>query len=151
MAEQVMAIKSSAFKDMGNIPAKYTDDGNGSNPPLIFENVPVNAKTLAIIMEDPDAPAGTFDHWLVFNIPGATKEIKEGGVPSGAMTGKNSTGQSNYCPPGPPPGKPHRYIFKLYALDGSLFLMEGDDKFRMMSAMEGRIIAQATLTGIYKR
>jgi len=151
MAAPSMMIKSPLFKNMEKLPVKYTGDGDGVSPALVFENVPANTKSLALIMDDPDAPAGTFDHWLIFDIPPSVKEIKEGTTPAGAVMGKNSAGRTNYVPPYPPAGNPHRYVFNLYALDKTLFLMEGDDKFRIMSAMEGHIIAHATLIGLHKR
>jgi Raf kinase inhibitor-like YbhB/YbcL family protein len=151
MNAQKVSIKSSAFKNMEPLPVKYSRNGKGINPPLTFENVPANAKSIVLIMDDPDAPSGTFDHWLVFNIPPKTKEIKEDSVPAGAVGGKNSAGTTKYVSPSPPPGKPHRYVFKLYALDALLPLKEGSDKAQIEKAMEGHIISQASLTGLYKR
>lgn len=151
MGDQNISIKSPAFKNMEHLPVKYSRNGKGINPPLIFEKVPATAKSLALIMDDPDAPSGTFDHWLVFNIPPKTKEIKENSVPEGAVSGKNSAGNTRYVSPSPPPGKPHRYIFKLYALDAMLQLNEGAYKSQVEKAMEGHVISQAALTGLYKR
>ena len=151
MSMQKISIKSPAFKNMEYLPVKYSGDGDGINPPLIFENVPSNAKSLVLIMDDPDAPVGTFDHWLMFNIPPKTKSIKEGEVPAGALKGKNSIEELNYVSPYPPAGKPHRYVFKLYALDTLLALKEGAGKNQIEKAMEGHIISQSSLTGLYKR
>jgi hypothetical protein len=146
-----ISIKSPAFKEMGYLPAKYTGIGEGINPPLIFENVPASAKSLVLIMDDPDAPYGTFDHWLMFDIPPKTKAVKEGSVPAGAVKGKNSAQDMGYVSPYPPRGKPHRYVFKLYALDTMLKLKEGADKKQIEKAMEGHIISQASLTGLFVR
>jgi len=151
MLVENISIKSPAFKNMEYLPVKFTGDGAGVNPPLIFEKVPPNAKCLVLIMDDPDAPNGTFDHWLMFNIPPKIKEIKENSTPAGAARGKNSVGKLNYVPPSPPAGKPHRYIFKLYALDRMLNLKEGASKDSIEMAMQGHVIAQTSLTGLYKR
>jgi Raf kinase inhibitor-like YbhB/YbcL family protein len=146
-----ISITSPAFKDMGQLPVKYTRDGDGIIPGLRFENIPESAKSLVLIMDDPDAPYGTFDHWLLFNISPKTKEIKEGSAPADAMRGKNSGVTLSYISPSPPPGKAHRYVFKLYALDSLLSLKEGADKTQIEKAMAGHIISQASLTGLYKR
>ena len=149
--KQKISIKSPAFKEMEYLPAKYTGIGEGKTPPLVFENVPASAKSLVMTMEDPDAIYGTFDHWLMFNIPPKTKAVKEGGVPSGALMGKNSAQDMGYVSPYPPRGKPHRYVFKLYALDTMLKLNEGADKKQIEKAMEGHIISQASLIGVFVR
>jgi len=146
-----LSLKSPAFKDQAFIPVKYSGEGRAVNPPLIFENVPANAKSLVLIVDDPDAPGGNWDHWLVFNISPAVKEIKEGEVPAGARLGRNDFGQLEYGGPNPPPGKPHRYCFKLYALDAALALKEGAGKKEIERAMTGRILGQARLVGLFKR
>jgi len=151
MNGQKTSIISPAFKNMEYLPPKFTRDGSGINPELIFKNIPAAAKSLALIMDDPDAPYGTFDHWILFNIPPKTKEIKEGIVPAGAIKGKNSAGTLLYISPSPPPGKAHRYVFNLYALDSLLSLREGADKAQIEKAMAGHIISQASMIGLYKR
>jgi hypothetical protein len=151
MKSQNISIKIPGFGNMEYMPVKFTGDGEGVNPPLIFENIPPNAKCLVLIMDDPDAPISTFNHWLVFNIPPKTKVIKENSVPVGAVMGKNSIGKLDYVPPSPPAGKPHRYVFKLYALDRMLNLKEGASKDSIEMAMQGHVIAQTSLTGSYKR
>ena len=151
MTVRNISIKSPAFKNMEYLPVKFTGDGEGVNPPLIFENVPPNAKCLVLIMDDPDAPYGTFDHWLMFNLPPKTKTVKEGSVPAEAVKGKNSAQDMGYVSPYPPRGKPHRYVFKLYALDTLLKLKEGADKKQIEKAMEGHIISQANLIGLFVR
>jgi len=146
-----MIIRSPAFKNQAFIPVKYTADGENIIPPLTFENVPAGAKSLALIMEDPDAPRGTFDHWIVFNLPKESRQIREGEVPIKANFGKNSLGETSYVSPSPPPGKIHRYIFNLYALDTLLPLNNGVTKAQVETAMQGHILVQCSLTGLYKR
>ena len=131
------------------MPSEYTCDGDDLSPPLSISDVPSNAKSLALVMDDPDAPAGTWDHWVVFNIPAATKEIPKGTEPKGTK-GKNSWGRTGYGGPCPPSGT-HRYFFKLYALDTALNLPEGAAKKELERAMQGHVVAQAELMGTYKR
>lgn len=144
-----MQIKSSAFADNQPIPVQYTCDGNDLSPPLAFENVPANAKSLAVIVEDPDAPSGTFDHWVAWNIPATTKSLEEGAqVP---RQGKNHYNNNKYRGPCPPRGsEPHRYYFKLYALDRMLNLPAGSSKKQLEAAMEGKILAKSELIGTFK-
>jgi len=151
MDTKKISIKSPAFKNMEYLPVKFTADGAGVNPALVFENIPSNAKCLVLIMDDPDTHYGTFTHWLIFNLPLKTKSIKENSAPAGAVMGMNNGGVLKYVPPSPPAGKPHRYIFKLYALDKMLDLKEGADKEMVMKAMQGHVISQTSLTGLYKR
>jgi Raf kinase inhibitor-like YbhB/YbcL family protein len=151
MIPKKISVTSPAFRNMGNLPVKYTIDGDGINPPLAFGNIPAKAKSLVLIMDDPDAPYEVFDHWVIFNIPPKTKGIKEGQAPAGAVMGKNSAEKTSYISPAPPAGKAHRYEFKLYALDIMLGLKEGSIKFAIEQAMAGHVIAQGTLTGLYKR
>lgn len=146
-------LKSSAFRNNEPIPGRYTCDGEDVNPLLEIKNAPENAKSLVLIVDDPDATGGvTWDHWLLFNIDPRTQYIAEGSVPSGALQGKNSWGRANYGGPCPPRGaKTHRYMFKLYALDTQLDLPEGASKQEIEKAMEGHIIDRATLIGLYQR
>lgn len=145
-----LKISSTAFAHNGNIPAKYTCDGSNGSPPLKVENVPAGAKSLALIVDDPDAPAGTWVHWVAWNIPPATGEIGENALPAGAEQGKNDWGRNSYGGPCPPSGT-HRYFFKLYALDAPLRLGSATTKKDLERAMEGHIIARAELIGLYKR
>ena len=145
-----MRIWSPAFEHNGFIPEKYTCDGENINPPLFIEDVPQKAKSLVLIVDDPDAPLGTFTHWVLFNIPPETFEIKEGEVPANALQGLNDFGNLNYGGPCPPSGV-HRYFFNLYALDEVLKLKEGVKRKILESEMEPFIIAQAVLMGRYKR
>lgn len=145
-----MKIESTTFKESGEISGKYTCDGEGVNPELVFIDVPEEAKSLALIMDDPDAPAGTWDHWVMWNISPNTKEIKENSVPEGAIVGKGTRGINAYTPPCPP-DREHRYFFRLYALDILIILGENGNKKDLLSAMEGHVLAEAELMGKYKR
>ncbi len=144
-----MRITSPAFKDNGVIPKKYTCDGENISPPFEIEEVPVEAKSLALIIDDVDAPGGSFIHWAIFNFSPFTSKIEEGNLPDQAATGKNSAGSTNYTGPCPPSGK-HRYITRLYALDKNLELQypAGDE---IINAINGCVIEMAELTGIYGR
>jgi|TARA_Y100000310_G_scaffold345227_1_gene462921 hypothetical protein len=144
-----LKLTSPAFEDNGNIPSKYTCQGDGINPPLNIEGIPENAESLILMMDDPDAPAGTWGHWIVFNIP-KVSNIDENSVPDGAVQGKNSWGNNNYGGPCPPSGT-HRYMFKLYALDTKLELDESSDKKGVESAMQGHILAETRLVGLYSK
>ena len=144
-----MKLTSSAFKHNQNIPSEYTCDVDDISPPLAINDVPKNVKSLALIMDDPDAPVGNWDHWVVFNIPPNTKEIPEDSEPEG-VGGKNSWGRTGYGGPCPPSGT-HRYFFKLYALDTELGLKEDSAKKELENAMKGHILAEAQLMGVYKR
>lgn len=152
-----MELLSVAFKNGGNIPAKYTCDGEGISPPLQISNVPTNAVSLVLLMDDPDIPETTkknlnievWDHWTVFNILPDTKQIAEGENPAG-RPGKNTGGGHAYgCPC--PPDREHRYFFKLYALDIMLDLPVGSAKGEVERAMNGHVLATAELIGRYTR
>ena len=147
-----MKLTSSVFENDGEIPSKYTCDGKNISPPLEISGVSEAAKSLVLIMDDPDAvkPAGkVWDHWIVFNIPTTTKEIEEGDNPQGVM-GKNTRGNLTYGGPCPPDAR-HRYFFKLYALDTTLNLKEGSTKNEVEQTMQGHIIEQTTLIGTYEK
>ena len=144
-----MKLTSTAFIHNGQIPSEFTCDGADLSPPLSISDVPANAKSFVLIMDDPDAPVGTWDHWIVFNIPSSAKEIPKGTEPNGA-DGRNSWGRSGYGGPCPPSGT-HRYFFKLYALDTMLNLPEGSAKKDIEKAMQGHIVAKTELMGTYKR
>lgn len=145
-----LKIASSAFKDNGSIPRQYTCDGKDMNPPLLMENVPKEAKSLALIVDDPDAPVGLWVHWVMWNIDPKTKEIKENSVPKGAIQGINDFRKNNYGGPCPPSGT-HRYFFKLYALDTTLNISPNSTKADLEKAMKGHILAQAQIIGLYKK
>ena len=144
-----MKLTSSVFANNGAIPSEFTCDGDDISPHLSISDVPKNAKSLALIMDDPDAPVGIFIHWVVWNIPPDTKEISKGEEPRGVQ-GMTSFRRQGYGGPCPPSGT-HRYFFKLYALDAELNLPEGSTKHDLENAMQSHIIAQAQLMGTYKR
>jgi Raf kinase inhibitor-like YbhB/YbcL family protein len=148
--ETNMRITSPAFENYQLIPAKYTCDGQDINPVLVIEGVPEKAKSLVLIMDDPDSPSGDFTHWLVWNIDPQTKEIKEDSVPASAVLGMTDFGKPGYGGPCPGSGT-HRYFFKLYALDIVLDLKQGAKKSDLEKAMTGHILAQAELIGKYGR
>ncbi len=147
-----LTLQSTAFHSGTSIPAKYTCDGESISPPLSWQGEPNNTKSYVLIVDDPDAPNGTWDHWIVFNIPRATHEFSENinSLPKGAQSGKNSWGKSVYGAPCPPNGE-HRYYFKLYALDIFLNLPVNSTKEQIESAMQGHIVADAKLMGKYKK
>jgi Raf kinase inhibitor-like YbhB/YbcL family protein len=145
-----LKISSAAFAHNGPIPSKYTCDGADVSPPLAIENVPAGAKSLALIVDDPDAPAGTWVHWVVWNIDPLTKEIKENVVPAGASQGMTDFRKQKYGGPCPPSGT-HRYFFKLYALDAVLALAPNAGKVAVEAAMKSHILAQTELIGLYTR
>ena len=142
----LMNLYSLAFGNNGFIPAKYTCDGENINPPLSISDVSQKARSLVLIMDDPDAPSGTWVHWTVWNIDPKTIEI----VPQNAIEGTTSFGKPGYGGPCPPSGT-HRYFFKLYALDNTLQLSASSTKEDLEKAMEGHIIGQTDLVGLYKR
>ncbi|MDR3782552.1 MAG: YbhB/YbcL family Raf kinase inhibitor-like protein [Candidatus Nitrosotalea sp.] len=144
-----MNISSSAFENEGIIPSEFTCDGQDLSPPLSITNVPKNAKTLSIIMDDPDAPMGTFTHWVVWNIPPNKTQFTRGEKFDFAQ-GRTSFGTSEYGGPCPPSGT-HRYFFKIYALDTKLDLKQGSGVKELQSAMSGHIVAEAVLMGKYSR
>ena len=142
-----MKIASPAFEEGGKIPSKYTCDGEDAIVPLTISDVPENAKSLALVMDDPDAPVGIWDHWVLWNIAPDTKEIT--GKPK-AVYGNNSWKRTKWSGPCPP-DKEHRYFWKLYALDTELDLPEGSTKVDLMKAIKGHILADAKLMGKYER
>jgi len=148
--EAKMKITSQAFSHNSFIPKKYTCDGENISPPLIITEAPANAKSLVLIVDDPDAPAGTWVHWVVFNIDPTIKEIGENSVPAGAILGKNDFGKLDYGGPCPPSGT-HRYFFKIYTLDTTLNLPEGTTKAEAEKSMEGHVLDKEELVGLYKK
>ncbi len=154
-----LTITSSAFKHMGDIPVLYTAQGKDISPPLSWSNVPEGTKSLALIVDDPDAPdprnpRTVWVHWVLFNIPPTAKGLPEGvsskDLPEGTKEGLNDWGRTGYGGPNPPRGK-HRYFFKLYALDTVLEGLERPTKAKLLEAMKGHIIAQAELVGLYRK
>jgi Raf kinase inhibitor-like YbhB/YbcL family protein len=153
--EMKLVITSSAFSEGGMIPGQYTCDGPDISPDLSWEGVPEGTRSLALICDDPDAPAGTWVHWVLFNIPAGEKGLpaeiaSKATLSNGALQGTNDFGRLGYGGPCPPRGT-HRYYFKLYALDIFLSLNAGAKKAQVEAAMAGHILAQAQLMGKYKR
>ena len=145
-----MKITSEAFNSGGNIPSQFTCDGSDANPPLRVEGAPAGAKSLALIVDDPDAPSGLFTHWLVWNIDPKTSDIRENNTPSGAVQGTNDFGKIGYGGPCPPSGT-HRYNFKVFALDQLINLKPGARRAEVDAALRGHIIGQGELMGRYSR
>ena len=145
-----LQLVSPAFKNNEFIPEKYTCDGKDINPPLLIENIPSGTKSMALIVDDPDAPEGTWVHWVVWNISPDTKEMKESSVPGGAQQGVNDFRKHEYGGPCPPSGT-HRYFFKLYALDTMLNLGSKAKKSDLEQAMKGHILEKTELIGRYRR
>lgn len=144
-----MRILSAVFNDGENIPPKFTCDGDNTLPGFSVSGVPEQSKSLVFIMDDPDSPTGTWDHWIIFNVSPDTKEIAEGKEPAG-IRGKNSWGEIGYG--GPCPGRgSHRYFFKVYALDSMIDLSEGTDKSTLLETMQGHILDSAELMGRYEK
>jgi Raf kinase inhibitor-like YbhB/YbcL family protein len=145
-----MEVKSTAFQDGAMIPKLYTCDGQDISPPLSWSGVPPETKSIALIMDDPDAPMGTWVHWTIWNISPETTEISEDSCPEEGIEGMTSSGMTGYRGPCPPSGT-HRYFFKLYALDKILDLKSNSHVGDMEKAIEGHIIEKAELIGLYSR
>jgi len=150
-----LAIASPAFSEGARIPKKYTADGENVSPPLKWSSVPTGTRSFALIVDDPDAPAGTWVHWVIFNIPATVIELPEkvpsvNSLPDGAIQGRNDFHEIGFDGPSPPSGT-HRYFFKLYALDSMLKLPAGSTKADLLEAMQGHVIAEAHLMGRYSR
>lgn len=146
-------LTSSAFANGEAIPRQFSCDGEDISPPSAWANPPEGTESFAIICDDPDCPGRTWDHWIVYDIPSDVLTLPENNsmkLPQGALNGKNSWGGSDYGGPCPPSGT-HRYFFKLYALDTMLNLKAGASKDQLLHAMEGHILGQAELMGVYKR
>lgn len=156
--KSAMKLFTEAFKSGEKIPDRYTCTGEDVSPPLIIENVGADAETLVVVVDDPDAPAGVFDHLLIWNIPADTTQIPEAIPPQetvkeleDAVQGTNDFGEVGYRGPCPPSGSKHKYRFKLYSLDKKLELKPGSRKEKLLEAMEDHILERALLTGFYSR
>lgn len=144
-------LTSAAFAAGERIPAKYSCDGEDISPPLQWSDPPEGTQSFALIADDPDAPVGTWVHWVLFNLPAETRQLPErAGAPGGSRDGKNSWGRPGYGGPCPPGGT-HRYFFKLYALDTMLDLAAGASKDQLLKAAKGHILAQTEVMGTYSR
>lgn len=143
-----MELTSTAFKQNGSIPAGHSYHGGNTSPPLTIAGIPAGTVKLALVCDDPDAPGGTWVHWVVWNLDPGTRQIPKGGLPPEAIVGKNSWGKAEWGGPAPPSGT-HRYVFKLYALKEPVVLKPGADAEALRSAMEGKILAETRLVGLY--
>ena len=151
-AAAAMELKSTAFQTSGEIPRKYTCDANDVSPAIIWEKAPTATKGLALIADDPDAPGGTWVHWVIYDIPPEAKELSEGigkteTLPNGAKQGLNDFRKVGYGGPCPPPGSMHRYFFRLYALDALTNLKPRATKQALLDAIKGHVLAEAELMG----
>ncbi|MFN7949329.1 MAG: YbhB/YbcL family Raf kinase inhibitor-like protein [Blastocatellia bacterium] len=150
-------ILSNAFAEGASIPVQYTCDGDNISPPLRWGSLPKDSQSLALICEDPDAPSGVFTHWLIFNLPPLVSSLPEAMPASdtleetGAVQGRNDFHEIGYGGPCPPPGSPHRYFFRLFALDTRLQLSAGASKQELERAMQGHVLATGHLMGTYQR
>ena len=145
-----MKITSPAFENNQFIPTKFTCDGENINPALEINNVPAKAKSLALIVDDPDSPSGTYVHWVMYNLNPQDKDLDENAVPPGALQSVNGAGQEKYTGPCPSSGT-HHYRFKIYALDTDLNFSNPPDAKTLIIAMQGHVLDQAELIGLYKR
>jgi len=151
-----LSMKSPAFADGDPIPKKHSCQGEDVSPALTWDGIPAEAKSIALIVDDPDAPGGTWVHWLAYNIPPSTQGLPEA-VPGrkvgedGMKQGRNDFGRISYGGPCPPPGKAHRYFFKIYALDAILDLEAGASRAQLEAAMKSRILAEGRLVGTFRR
>lgn len=151
-----LSLSSPSFPNDGDIPKKFTCSGEDISPALTWAHAPQGTETFALIADDPDAPAGTWTHWVAFNLPAALTGLPEGltkseHIPGGGIQGQNDFHKMGYGGPCPPPGKPHRYFFKIYALDAQLSLKAGATKQELEQAMQGHILGQAEWMGKYRR
>lgn len=151
-----IAMSSAAFAQGARIPEKHTCEGENISPEISWDEAPAGTESLALISDDPDAPGGTFVHWVLYNIPKEKRGLPEG-VPKkdtfedGSVQGRTDFGRVGYGGPCPPPGRPHRYFFKLYALDKKLDLPAGASKSDVERAMEGHILGKGEIMGLYER
>ncbi len=150
-----LLLTSPAFKNGETIPAEYTCDGKDISPSLQWSDAPAGTKSFAVISDDPDAPGGTWVHWVIYNIPAGVRELKKGfpadkKLPDGTLQGTNDFQNIGYGGPCPPSGT-HRYYFKLYVLDSVLALAPGATKNQLEQAMKDHILAEAQLMGLYRR
>jgi Raf kinase inhibitor-like YbhB/YbcL family protein len=154
--EMGFIITSTAFADGENIPVKYTCNGQNISPPLKWGDIPAGTASLVLLVDDTNAPAGVFTHWVIFNLPPDSEGLpeavpKDNQLTSGALQGRNGGGIIGYFGPCPPKGSPHHYYFTLYALDKSLDLGAGARKDQIVQAMEGHVLGQSQLVGLYQR
>jgi hypothetical protein len=150
------SISSTAFTPGGTVPRAFTADGKDVSPPVSWESPPGGTQAFALICDDPDAPVGTWVHWLIWNVPSSTRALTEGEpttrtLADGSAQGKNDFGRIGYGGPSPPRGKPHRYFFRLYALKEKLSLAPGASRRELEKAMQGKVLGTAEVLGTYGR
>jgi len=150
------SLASDSFTDGKPIPPEFTCDGVDRSPPIHWDGAPEATKAFALVLDDPDAPGGTFTHWILYNAPGATKAFDEGVAPKGklgdgSLQGTNDFGKTGYSGPCPPQGTDHHYVFQLYALSEPVDLQPGAKRDAVLDAIKSTTIAKAKLTGTYKR
>ncbi|MGH9454810.1 MAG: YbhB/YbcL family Raf kinase inhibitor-like protein [Terriglobia bacterium] len=155
-APSQMRLQTAAFTQGGFIPARFTCAGQDLSPALAWSDPPGNTQAFALIVEDPDAPAGTWTHWLVYDLPSTAHALPEGvgktgEISGGGRQGVNDFGKIGYGGPCPPPGRPHRYFFRLYALNAPLALNAGASKDQVHAALKGHVAAETELMGRFKR
>ncbi len=151
-----LEIKCDGFTPGGFIPSKHTCDSLDISPGLEWSGIPSGTKSIALICDDPDAPSGVWSHWVIYNIPGGKNSLgenveKKSRLDDGSLQGINDFGKSGYGGPCPPPGNPHRYFFRLFALDTELSLKEGPSREDVLKAIKGHVLAEAEVFGVYKR
>ena len=146
-----ITLTSDAFADGGNLPAHFTCDGAGTSPPLRWSGVPPRAAELVLTLRDPDAPGGTFTHWLLFDVEPTTSSLAEASVPPGARQGRTSAGSDGYTPACPPHGSQHHYVFTLTALSSPSGLAPGASSADVDAAVTAKAIASGTLVALYAR
>jgi Raf kinase inhibitor-like YbhB/YbcL family protein len=142
-----LTVTSPAFQANQTIPEKYSCNNENINPPISIEGIPQGTKSLALIIDDPDAPSGTFDHWIAWNISPSQNKIAEHTAPG--VEGLNGMGEHGYTGPCPPPGKPHHYSFRVYAVDMELGLGANSHKNDLENALKGHVLAEGKLIGLY--
>jgi len=155
-AGDTLALVLRAFVPGGTIPARHTCTGEDLSPAITWSGAPAGTRAFALVCEDPDAPSGMWVHWVLYNLPPDCAGLPEGvgpraALPAGALEGKNSWGKTGYRGPCPPPGKPHRYFFRLYALDAPLSLLAGATKAQVEAALRSHVLGQAEYVGLYGR
>ena len=151
-----LTLASAAFVEGSRIPARFTCQGSDISPALSWSGAPRETHSLAVIVEDPDAPGGVFTHWLIFNLPASVASLPEGASPrgrrpAGSVEGRNDFGEVGYSGPCPPPGRTHRYYFKVYALSGVLELKSGAGRAQFLDAIKPVILAESQVMGTYQR
>jgi len=150
------SIRAEAFNPGGDIPRKFSCQGSDTSPALVWTDPPAGTQSIVLIVDDPDAPAGTWVHWVLYDLPPSARRLREALPPTaevagGGRQGANDFGKTGYGGPCPPPGKPHRYFFKLYALDSTLNLKAGATKADVEQAMKGHVLAKTEVMGRYAR